>query len=367
MKQKTVCLALVICLLLGGCSTMFDGSYVSVTPHSAEQSGTQSGAVSAADYAQLRDVLMKLVDSGTESAVINVSLYDRAAIESGMEKAVKHIMERYPIGAYAVGNMDYVIGTVGGQPAVSVDISYIHGRLELRNIQHVADMRQAETLVADALASYSSGVVICVDRYTYRDMQEFVANYAEKNPDIVMELPVVAEGLYPDNGSKRVIELKFTYQNSREVLQKMQTQVQRIFSSAALYVSSDGSEAQKFSQLYTFLMERSDYQQETSITPAYSLLSHGVGDSKAFATVYAAMCRQAGLECLVITGTRAGEAWYWNLIRQDDVYYHVDLLASSAVGQMRRLADADMHGYVWDYSAYPAAAYAESASENTSE
>ena len=45
-------------------------------------------------------------------------------------------------------------------------------------------------------------------------------------------------------------------------------------------------------------MERYDYRIETSITPAYSLLRHGVGDSRAFAVVYAAMCQQAGLECL---------------------------------------------------------------------
>ena len=69
-----------------------------------------------------------------------------------------------------------------------------------------------------------------------------------------------------------------------------------VFESAVLYVSGDGAEKQKFSQLYAFLMERFDYKVETSITPAYSLLRHGVGDSRAFATVYAAMCRLAGLE-----------------------------------------------------------------------
>ena len=100
-------------------------------------------------------------------------------------------------------------------------------------------------------------------------------------------------------------------------------------------------------------MERFDYTLETSITPAYSLLGHGVGDSKAFATVYAAMCRRADLECLVITGTRDGEPWTWNMVCDDGTYYHLDLLSSHRGFQ--ELTDNEMEGYVWDYSAYPEA------------
>ena len=76
--------------------------------------------------------------------------------------------------------------------------------------------------------------------------------------------------------------------------------------------------------------------------------------SRAFATVFAAMCRQAGLECLTVSGTRNGEAWNWNLICEEGKYYHVDLLASSEAGELIRLTDQEMEGYVWDYSAYPA-------------
>ena len=135
--------------------------------------------------------------------------------------------------------------------------------------------------------------------------------------------------------------------------------MRRIFASALLYVNSDASDAQKFAQLYTFLMERFDYKQETSITPSYSLLSHGVGDCEAFATVYAAMCRQAELDCDVVSGTRDGESWHWNIVREGDVYYHVDLLRCSEESGFRCRTDAEMEGYVWDYSAYPNSAVSQ--------
>jgi hypothetical protein len=89
----------------------------------------------------------------------------------------------------------------------------------------------------------------------------------------------------------------------------MQAYVQPVFSSASLYVSGESEQNTKFDMLYTFLMQRNTYRQERSITPAYSLLRHGVGDSKALASVYAAMCRQANLDCRVIFGTRYGEPW----------------------------------------------------------
>ena len=133
----------------------------------------------------------------------------------------------------------------------------------------------------------------------------------------------------------------------------MQSQVQPVFDSASLYVSGEGEDYQKFSQLYAFLMERFDYKFDTSITPAYSLLRHGVGDCRAFATVYAAMCRSAGLECITVTGTRSGEPWTWNIILDDGCYYHVDLVRSNLAGQFRELTDSEMRTYVWDYSEYP--------------
>ena len=163
----------------------------------------------------------------------------------------------------------------------------------------------------------------------------------------------MTQALY-GTGESRVVELIFSYQTSRDALRRMQAQVKPVFESAVLYVSGDGDEYQKFSQLYAFLMERFDYKQETSIRPAYCLLRHGIGDSRAFAQVYAALCRDAGLTCMSVTGTRDGEPWTWNIIRDGEKFYHVDLLRCSADGKYREQTDEEMEGYVWDYSEYPA-------------
>ena len=84
------------------------------------------------------------------------------------------------------------------------------------------------------------------------------------------------------------------------------------------------------------------------------VLLHGVGDAKAFAGVYAAMCRDAGLDCYVVAGMKGGKLWYWNIVNIDGNHYHVDMLRSKTEGALRLLTDNIINeGYVWDFSAYP--------------
>lgn len=362
MRRGLAVLAGILCLLLCGCTWM-DGSYLSVTPHQEQSSGIQGKDRRASNYLELRNALEEMVDIGAESAVINVAEYRQELVADGIANAAVYAKERYPLGAYAVEDISYEIGTGGGQPAISVNISYIHGRSEIRKIQSAADMTAAREQVTNALENCDDTVVIWVKSYEAADLVQTVEDYAKENPNTVMEIPQVAVGIYPDAGSSRIVEVKFTYETSRDSLRLMQQQVRRVFASAQLYINSDAENAQKYAQLYTFLMERFDYEVQTSITPAYSLLSHGVGDGETFATVYAAMCRQAGLDCQPISGTKDGQSRHWNIIREGDVNYHVDLLRCSELGQFQWLTDEQMEGYVWDYTAYPLSVTKEQAAE----
>ena len=351
--KRIVSVVLVVCLFLTGCSWL-DGSYHSVTPHQQQSSGNDSQIEVAENYLQLRTALENMVTAGEESGVISAAGFRQEQLGDSMEMAVRHIKNSYPIGAYAVEEIHYEVGTIGGTPAVAVEISYIHGKSEIRKIRRAENMEQVRELIAAALTEYDTNLLVYIQDYVPADIPQMVEDYAEANPSVVMETPEVTAQIYPEAGRERVLELKFTYQSSRDSLRSMRELVQRVFVSASLYVSHDAQDARKLAQLYAFLMERFDnYQIKTSITPAYSLLNHGVGDSAAFAAVYAEMCRRAGVECQVVVGTRSGEPWCWNLVLEDGYYYHVDLLACQDWGGFRCMTDEQMEDYVWDYSAYP--------------
>lgn len=354
--KRVFCLLAALSLVLCGCGGLFSGHYEAVTPHKEQIVENDTEEITVSRYLQLQQALVDLIETGTESAVIYVADYDAGVLEADLERAVATVMEVNPIAAYAVEEVRYELGTNSGKAAVAVDISYLHGRYELRRLKAFDTVEAARGDITDALDNCDAGVVFLIGNYTSTDFTQLVQDYAEENPQSVIEVPEVTANIYPENGPRRVVELKFTYQTSRESLRTMQTQVQLVFDSARLYVSGDAADHEKLSQLYSFLMERYDYQIDTSITPAYSLLRHGVGDCKAFALVYAHMCRSAGLECYAVSGTRAGEAWYWNIVRDGEMWYHVDLLHGAGFQEM---ADEEMAGYVWDYSAYPACGIAE--------
>ena len=363
--KRFAAMILALALLLSGCGWM-DGSYQSVTPHRQHSDDRETNIESASSYLQLRTALENMVLTGTGSSVISVAEIPQERLPDFLEMAVRYVRDTFPMGAYAVEDIQCEIGTVGGTAALAVEISYLHERQEILSVLQVADMEQARELIGSALTQYEPTLVMLIGDYQFADIHQMVEDFAEENPGAVMEIPETAVQLYPNSGRQRILELKFTYQSSRDALRTMGDTVQRVFNSAALYVSHDAGDEQKLAQLYSFLMERfNEYQIKTSITPAYSLLNHGVGDSSAFAVVFAEMCQRAGIECHVVVGTRRGEPWSWNIVLQEGNYYHVDLLACRQQGGYRPMDDGQMGDYVWDYSAYPACPGTISVQEET--
>ncbi|MBR3978673.1 MAG: hypothetical protein IKJ94_03505 [Oscillospiraceae bacterium] len=348
MKRILASLVLVSSLLLTGCGFWMNGERLYITPHQGSLQQTSGEITEVETYQQMRDALVQKIEAGSRDLVVSVSSFDEATADFYVNTAITHILQKTPIGAYAVNDITYEIGTNRGEQVIAFHVDYRHGIGEIMQIKSAENEEEAITHITNALKECDDSVVFYAKAYVDTDFALLVEDFANRNPDLVMEQPQVRVVVYPNSGEERIVEVSFTYQNSRADLRKMQEQVENIFTSAELYVQQTKVK-ETFARLYSFLTERNDYTLETSITPAYSLLHHGVGDSRAFANVYAAMCRRANLDCQVISGTKNGEPWFWNAVRYQGRYYHVDLLSG---GKFQMLKDEDMTGYVWDYSAF---------------
>lgn len=349
-------LLLVLCLglLLSGCGWI-GGSYASVTPHSQQEDRNDQGIIAVSSYQELRSALIRMLENAEDTRTLSLADFNSEFVETNLQLAIRNVRNSTPMGAYAVEDITYDFGSTGGVSAVVVTVKYNHNRNELKSLRQVSGMSAAKILIQGALERLEPGLVFLVNGYRSTDFDQLIRDYARQNPDIVMEIPQVTDNVYPDVGASRIVELKFTYETSRDSLKTMQTYVRTKFSSATMFVSGEDIPMEKYRRLYSFLMETSDYTMETSITPSYSLLRHGVGDSRALATVYAAMCRKSGMDCRIVTGTREGEPWTWNMISLDGQYYHLDLVECYLDGSFTLRYDQDMAGYVWDYIAYPKA------------
>lgn len=351
MKRVTA-LILLLSILLSGCGSWMDKEYASIEPYLEQNDAHNDSIPEASSYTQLRDAIVDFVESGATEGAVIVAALEQENVDQYMHNAIEHIATRNAVGAYTVEDITYEIGTSLGRAAVAVSITYNNNLSLLRKMRRVQNMDETVSVLEKALDKCEAGLVLLVEEYEYVDFSQLIQDYFILNPDVVMELPQATVTVYPESGEQRIVDISFTYQTSRETLRQMHEAVDPVFMSARLYVSTSANDVEKLIQLYAFLMERYEYTVETSITPAYSLLCHGVGDSKAFAVVYAAMCRQVGIECHTVSGTRNGEPWFWNVVVVDGAYCHLDLLRSSDENGFYLHSDGEMQGYVWDYSAY---------------
>lgn len=349
MRRICICVLAVLCSFsLFGCGLWMDGEYVSIEPHSQQYVHMVTTDLVVSSYEQIVESLKKLVAEGLDTGIIFLDNMSADVARSYMETAVQDVLTTDPVSVYAVENIQYDVGQNSGRDAIGVTITYMKSRAELLRIHYVETMEQAETVIYDALKENSGSVTFRVDTYRETDFTSIVHNCAETNPEYVMECPTVMSAIYPESGESRLVELVFTYQTDHATLVQMQEIVYPVFFSAQLYVQSDSSPLEKYSRLYVFLMERSDYKLESSVTPAYSLLQDGIGDSGAFSSVYARMCNMAGLECYVVHGTRNGEPWIWNMVKAGESYAYVDLLRSRENRSFRLRSEAEMYEYTWD-------------------
>lgn len=352
-RLVSLVLCLCLCIGLSGCDLWMQGSYAYVSPHKMPDTPAEGERIEVSSADGLYLALGALVEDGTVSATVYYPDENKQTVEAYMDAAVRQIQDSHPIGSYAVKSVTYEVGTKGGVQAIALQIAYDRSLSDIRYINRVTDVEEGIAIIYAALRSCGASATFFVENYAQTDFIQLIKNYVDENPDVCMEMPQVTVTTYPKEGPSRVVEILLGYENSRDDLRAMQQTVGAVFESAALSVSRNADQQEKCGQLYRFLMLHYNADTlKTSITPAYSLLQYHVGDSKAYATVYAAMCRKVDVPCTVVVGTKDGSPYYWNALQEGEDYLFFDFLQCARQGDFVLYSKEQMRNYVWDYSAY---------------
>lgn len=346
-------LTLVLVLGLSGCGGWPTGSYVSVTLHQEHWQQELSETMRVSTSVELRSAMEQLVDNRAESGTIVLENYDDEQADADLLQAVNYIEEVYPMGAYAIADISF--SKIPDQTIIPITISYSRSKQQMDNVEEAKTPEYVKVRVGEVLREVGSSLTFLARNMKDVDFVQLTIDFAEENPNMVMEIPQIVVNQYPKDGKAQVVELIFSYENSRDALRAMKAPVELAYQAAVGSVNEGADEVEKYSILYSYLKERFVWRFGTSITPSYSLLCLGIGDSKAFAQNFAAMGRMAGLEIGTVVGTRDGEVRHWNICKLGDTYFHLDLLGSIEMNEDFSMRfDEDMEGYVWDYNTYPA-------------
>lgn len=369
MKHRPIALALALTLLCGCASPLVPNEYTVVSEHSDTTVETESDALTAESYEELKYAILAFVETGTTQGIIRVYHYDGDVTED-ITSAAYEVWKNDPMGAYAVEFITTECNLLLSYYEIRVEITYRDDVVDASQIQYVRGTSGAERAIQEALEDMKNRLTLRISAYDEElRCEEIVARLCAESPEVLIEQPKVTESVYPDSGSIRIVQLDFEYQHTVAELMSMRSAVNTVLGSAVNYVRYREEDSAKADLLFSYLMERFDYEEGESITPVYSLLCEGVADSKTFARIFQILCDRTGLECVTVSGYLDGESYEWNILNLDGVYRHVDLMrcVREDIRQLTAYTDDEMDRYSWDRAAYPTCEAIEDTSVETSE
>lgn len=347
-----VLVPVLICSFLSGCGFWMNGDYLSVTPH--KLANDQSGKVitEVSSYNQLRNILSINVSSCMEKIVVSTESFNDATVGFYAQTAIDYVMENTPVGAYAVKNINYEIGTNRGASAVVFNVLYRYPVTDILSMKVAGDSDEIMGLAIQTMEEQKESLLVRTDNYSETDFEKRVYDYIMIHGDRIVEMPEYTVSVYPEKGEKRIVKMEFDFntdprsiKNKKQLLKDAMGRIEGTVESQQVMDIYEG--------FYKYLSENTTYSSKQSDTPVYSLLCEQTGDSRAYAMTFAALCRRADLDCLVITGTYNNVQRYWNLVAFRGQYYHLDILSCQEAGEFVLNTSQEMSGYLWDQDAYP--------------
>lgn len=370
---------LLLALLLGltACDSLLKSEHLSVSPHievpiPSSQEEITNTPPTVSDRTELRGAVLSFIRDWTEQGLVYVKDYD-GDIAADLDETIRYATQEDPIGAYAV---DYINAELSGsaqEGEVAMSIVFRRSAAEIDAIVTVSGNSSAYEKILRSLNNFDVALTLRIRNYQEADFEEYIYRYCLDNPSTMPVLPTISAQVYPKEGQSRILELHFGYPVSKEELRLIQGEVQTIMTSASSYVRSGKTETQRAELLCRFLSTRFSYTPSDSFPqmPAYELLCRGKAHSFSFAAVFYAQCVAAGMECHIVRGMRGEAEHYWNLLRLEEQYYHIDLFRGMELEQTELILlstqELLQEGYGWDQEAYPAAVEAPEVDEPPTE
>ena len=362
MKRLILCLFL-LCFLTA-CDTERRYDYLSVRPH-VEQPTTQpkeepeQEPVIVRNRTELRGAILTLIRNWQETGAVQIPNYE-GDVESDLSEALQYATRKDPIGAYCV---DYADGEIIGKDNsayIQFSIVFRRSAAETNAIIPVSNSREVFGKINEALDTFSTSLTLRIRNYTEEDFSAHILQYCMENPRKILAIPEFSAELYPEEGSHRILELHFSYPESKESMRSKLHSMQTLFQSSAIHAEKGQTDLERGENIFRYLTGRySAYHisRKTPTMPAYSLLCQKTAHDLSFAIVFHDRCKEVGLKSSIITGEKNGSPYYWNLLYLENQAYHVDLLRSVERGEtaLTLLYDEDLlaEGYSWDQENTP--------------
>lgn len=334
-----------------------------VEPHQEDYQKSPDETLTVGSYGGLKNAINSLVEDGIKDGVIRAESYS-GDLDEDLSQVVHEVAQLSPLGVFAVEHMTYDYSRIVSYYEIHLNIKFRRSAEEIASIVYVTDMEAVREKLQESMETYESQVLLRVGDYEYLDVADAVAEIYETHPEFALELPETELELYPDSGTQRILEIKFTYRDDREVLLERQEALQKQLSDISRIYGNAHSEMVSAKRLYkrvgrdAQVLEAGEAD-NIGFDSVYGTLLEGSGTSYGFAQTYLSLLRACEIRGELISGQKNGAQHYWCLVHLDGAPYFVDpSLAPQDGDAVLFLLGSEELG-MFGYQAYQAASLPE--------
>ena len=365
MKKYLPALCLCLALALSGCAATLERSHVSSAAHVdyAVEDEDDESVLRAESYQGLVNSMLYLVDGHRGGGVIR--LYNSTGdVESDLAAAREAVLQD-PMGAYAVGGLEWESTRILSYYEVELSIRYTRTAREMEAIPEVFGMagvrQELNRLAAERegtavfMASYFSGDEELVDSLLLQGIYNVPELFCYPNgPETDLNYTVT---LYPAQGTQRIVEVKVNWpENSQQAAQRVEKLEQAV--AGLLEANPPLGEGYTLEELAAVLHAAHGGVEETGSRLPLEVLTGAPAREEGLLLAMEYLCRQCGIEVVAARGEEPRRNWL--IVSTPEGHRH--LLPESLHGEPgqplalytdRELTDM---GYTWPASLYPVCA-----------
>lgn len=351
MKPRLFALILAAALLLSGCSSILERSYVSSTDH-VDYSVTEDESILRAEtYRGLVDAILYFVNEHVPQGVIRLYNYT-TDVETDLTDACAEVVQEDPLSAFVVKEITHEFSRIVSYYEVTVSFTYSHTVEEVNAIKTVIGPSSVQRELQQAIAGFSPSLVLWASYFTGNEdtIQAMAAQVYYATPQAAFGMPEVSVTLYPDAGTRRIAEISFQWSGDPSQLAQRSEEL-LAFARRLLADHPPAGEQYTPAELAALLDETvSDVDPDGSDAPDSAL--YGESASQLAHTLALELLFQlAELDAVLVAGTADSANTYWLIVDTAEGCRH--LLPSEEGPQL--LTDPEMTGlgYLWDADLYP--------------
>lgn len=352
-KGRFAALALALLTALSGCSAMLEREYQSVEPHvRLSVAEDDSSAVWAESYSELQGAILAQVKACQEVGVIRLKNW-KGDVEEQLTRACDEVSHSDPLGAYAVDRIQHSFTRMVSYYEATITIDFRRTAEQIAAVTTVTGSGAIRAELVDALDGFVTETAFQINYFDETQDADYIRGLIREAyydlPAAALGMPEVEVQLYPDQGSRRVVEVLLTYPEDPKTLQSKRVRLETAATDLAEPYRSGGLEDTTLAHAL-FSALRAESAPADGGATAYHALVEGKADSEGMALAYKELCGLTGLECRIVEGALGETPRFWTIVTLEEGSRHLD---PSGEGALRTDAQMAQAGYTWPEGEYP--------------